>query len=274
MPWGPDGQQAAILLTFDNYGEAFEQQQGRWAADRTPGTHPTAHEIVPALMDELRCLGLKSTYFVEGCNAALYPTQLQAIHADGHEIGVHGWQHETWYRQPMAMRARILRKSVGALREIGITATGFRPPGGIVTADTARWMAELGMHYVSPLADTGGPFGNIGNHPFHWQDVDALYFEPWLAEARQTVFGGEGLRSLSDWEAELNAVIDRALAGNTCTVLVFHPYLLADDDRRRVLGTFLARLAVESRVWTPRMVDFHHWQSASLQVPGQAERTV
>jgi len=61
----------AVLLTFDNLGEAADLER-----DLTPpapvGEHPSVTVALPALLDRLRDLELPATFFVEGINATVY----------------------------------------------------------------------------------------------------------------------------------------------------------------------------------------------------------
>jgi len=268
MTWGPQQSDAAILVTFDNFGEAFDIQRGRWPDDATPGTHHMPHRILPDLMDMLGHAGLKTTWFVEGCNARLYPDQLRALNTAGHEIAIHGWQHETWAEQTAENRPGILHNCIEAFRTLGIRPTGFRPPGGAITPDTTRIMYQLGLEYVSPLGTDISRQNGVDIYPFQWRDVDALYFEPWLDQARQQVFGDIRLKSPADWAAALDATIDRCLNRKSCHVMVFHPYLLGTDGRMDILRSFLDRLSRHPAIWTPRMADFHRWHNrAEMALP-------
>ena len=96
MSFGPDRRARAIVLTFDNLGEASALQRGTWDP-RTPlGSDPSVTRALPRLLDALDHSGLRATFFVEAINCELNPDALRTISARGHELGVHGWEHEVW----------------------------------------------------------------------------------------------------------------------------------------------------------------------------------
>jgi peptidoglycan/xylan/chitin deacetylase (PgdA/CDA1 family) len=47
----------------------------------------------PLILNELRALGVRATFFVLGSKAEEYPDLISAIAGEGHEIGEHGYSH-------------------------------------------------------------------------------------------------------------------------------------------------------------------------------------
>ena len=118
QPEGTREMSDRVVLTFDNLGEASELERGTWPADEPLGRHPSVTEALPRLLDELDAHGLTATFFVEGINCELYPDAVREIAARGHEVGVHGWRHETWgsWRPPRARAARARRRCLPGAR--------------------------------------------------------------------------------------------------------------------------------------------------------------
>jgi peptidoglycan/xylan/chitin deacetylase (PgdA/CDA1 family) len=71
--WGPDACRAAVSVTFDNLGEAADLERGVWPEDEPLGLHFSVKRTLPRILDTLDKLGLRTTFFVEGLNAELYP---------------------------------------------------------------------------------------------------------------------------------------------------------------------------------------------------------
>jgi peptidoglycan/xylan/chitin deacetylase (PgdA/CDA1 family) len=88
-----DAPAARIALTFDNLGEAAEEELGDPVAR---GAHHSVTEVLPKVLKLLDSAGLKATFFVEAINAERYPEALRRLIDDGHELGCHGWRHETF----------------------------------------------------------------------------------------------------------------------------------------------------------------------------------
>src|ERR1700730_5839750 len=111
--WGPESKPAALSVTLDNFVEAFEMSVGLLPEDYSAGRHETATTILPRLLPALG--DLKVTYFIEGINAEIYPRELTAISAAGHEIGLHAWQHEAWNRLSLVRQENLLQMSLRAM---------------------------------------------------------------------------------------------------------------------------------------------------------------
>src|SRR5450755_4367764 len=126
-----------VLLTFDNLGEAADLERGTWPEDEPLGRHPSVTRVLPRLLAELDAQGLRATFFVEAINCELYPDALREIAARGHELGVHGWRHESWGELAPPRERELLVRAGDAFRTLGLQhPRGFRPPGGLATADT------------------------------------------------------------------------------------------------------------------------------------------
>ena len=174
----------AVLLTFDNLGEASELERGTWAPDEPLGRHPSVTEALPRLLDELGAYRLRSTFFVEAINCELYPEALREIAARGHELGVHGWRHEAWGELAPTRERELLVRASGAFRELGLAPRGFRPPGGAATAQTAGLLRELGYAWWSPAVDAVADVPGLRDVPFHWELVDAYHLMESFAQRR------------------------------------------------------------------------------------------
>jgi peptidoglycan/xylan/chitin deacetylase (PgdA/CDA1 family) len=219
-------------VTFDNLGEVADLERGSWPADAPLGRHATVTRTLPRILDALRESAVRATFFVEGLNAELYPGALREIDAAGHEIAYHGWRHERWADlDPVAERAS-LERGVRALDALGLRPTGFRPPGGALTPATPELLRALGFTYVSPAADAAEPLDGLSVVPFHWTLTDALYYLPHFADLRE--------RHLGTRDEQPPDRLRAAIAAARNEIVIFHPFLLDDDDRFAVLRETLA----------------------------------
>jgi peptidoglycan/xylan/chitin deacetylase (PgdA/CDA1 family) len=221
-------------LTFDNLGEAADLERGRWPADAPLGRHASVTRTLPRILELLEEVGARATFFVEGLNADLYPDALREIDAAGHEVAYHGWQHEPWAGLDPAAERASLERGVRALDRLGLRPAGFRPPGGSLTESTPGLLRELGFSYVSPEAGAAQPLDGLTVVPFRWPLVDALYYLPHFADLRERHLGTRDEQPPS----RLRAAID---AAGDDEVLVFHPFLLGDDERFAVLRSVVER---------------------------------
>lgn len=228
----------AVSLTFDNLGEVADLHRGQWPADAPLGRHASVTRTLPRILDLLGSSGVRATFFVEGLNAQLYPEALREIAAAGHEVAFHGWQHERWGDLDPAAERASLERGVRALEALGLRPVGFRPPGGELTEASLPLLREYGFEYCSPLGTEAVVSDGLAMLPFRWELVDAAYYLPHFARVRGTEAPLPPER--------LRAAIDAALAGEGFVALIFHPFLLEDEERFEVL-----RWAVERVPSTP-----------------------
>jgi peptidoglycan/xylan/chitin deacetylase (PgdA/CDA1 family) len=238
-----------VVLTFDNLGEAAEEERGTWTG--APGAHPSVHVALPALLDLLGELALQATFFVEGVNAERYPDAVRAIAARGHEVGLHAWRHDRWGGLDGARQAELLARGVAAFGALGVGVEGFRPPGGELPAGGLERLAAAGLRWCSPAGGrvTSDPSG-IAVLGFRWPLVDATYLYAPLAEQRRALGLGDATLGAGDAVQRLEA----GLADDDPAVLVLHPFLAVDPAVREAHAGLLRRLAAARDAGALRIV--------------------
>jgi peptidoglycan/xylan/chitin deacetylase (PgdA/CDA1 family) len=88
----------------------------------------------PRVLDALRDLGLRATFFVLGEQVAAQRSVARRIVDDGHELAVHGWRHVPHLlRSPWAVHPDAER-TVREIRSVtGVTPRFWRPPNGVLS---------------------------------------------------------------------------------------------------------------------------------------------
>jgi hypothetical protein len=236
-----DARSAEIVLTFDNLGEAADEELGL-PVDALP--HFSVVEALPRVLSLLDGVGLQATFFVEAINVSRYPDALAAIVEQDHELGCHAWRHESWHRLDTAARSDVLRRSLAALRSCAVEVQGFRPPGGLLEEADFGVLGEEGIRWASPSGRRAGVREDLVCLPFAWRDIDAYFFAPVLAPLRQADRdSGEPLSSAQFAEA-VQGRIDASLRseGDEPLCLIFHPFLYTTEERFAVLADLLDRL--------------------------------
>lgn len=114
----------------------------------------------PALLTLLQRYGFCATFFVNGKKARQYPFLVEAILAQGHELGNHSYSHEAciMFRSP----ARILREMMLTQRVLarhGVAPALFRPPVGIHVPAYAEALYQSGLQAVN-FSCRGRDLGN------------------------------------------------------------------------------------------------------------------
>jgi peptidoglycan/xylan/chitin deacetylase (PgdA/CDA1 family) len=119
----------------------------RWRVDVPEGSNEVfltfddgpVPEVTPWVLDTLKDLGVKATFFCIGKNIAARPELFERVKAEGHGVGNHTWDHPNgWDALPRAYYRNVLRCQA-------LTGTMlFRPPYGRVTN---RQLAALYPRY-------------------------------------------------------------------------------------------------------------------------------
>jgi peptidoglycan-N-acetylglucosamine deacetylase len=163
-----------LCITFDNFGCAAEYGfgQGKLPPCKFPELVPPTewdryNEIgltlgQPRMLDVLKQLDIKTTFFAEGYAAVLHPTEMKRWTDAGHEIALHGWKHEMWANlTSREQEERLVSLSVAAMTELlGYGPLGIRPPGFKINPWTDEVLKKNGIEYVSTVASREAGFAD------------------------------------------------------------------------------------------------------------------
>jgi peptidoglycan/xylan/chitin deacetylase (PgdA/CDA1 family) len=110
------------------------------------GPDPAA---TPRVLDRLAARSVHATFFLVGERAAACPGLVRAIAAAGHEIGSHGLRHRNaWILGPAATREEVLGGVARLADILGTVPRLYRPPWGLVNAETLRTVRRAGLRIV------------------------------------------------------------------------------------------------------------------------------
>jgi peptidoglycan-N-acetylglucosamine deacetylase len=247
--WGPDRRRAAVSVCFDNLGEARDVGEGTWPRGRVHGAHPSALEALPRILAGLDELDTAASFFVEGWNLDVYPDQIHAIVDRGHDLGLHGWVHESWGRLPLDEEVELLGRSVAAAARLGVRFEGFRPPGGVLTGSTLSLLRERGFRFCSPLAEAVTLSNAVVVLPFVWRVVDGYHYLEELTELRRSQGDPHEVASPADCASALRRALRAVIDSGQYTALTFHPFLTLDPEAYLVARDLIAELASDDDIW-------------------------
>jgi peptidoglycan/xylan/chitin deacetylase (PgdA/CDA1 family) len=253
--------QDVVVLTIDNLGEASALERGEQRAPT--GRDPSVTRALPWLLDELDRHGLTATFFVEAINCEIYPDAVREIVTRGHEIGHHGWSHETWRGLSPENERGALRLGLDAFESLGLRPRGFRPPGGELTAASPALLREYGFEWCSPVGDHDEVRDGLAYVPFDWELVDAYHLMDSFGALRASRGDPQKRRApveLADWLAH------RLAAGGRQT-LILHPFLMLDDAWSAGVGEVLSALGELARDGVTSVVPggvFADWMRGAL----------
>lgn len=107
------------------------------------GPNPTA---TPLILDVLAERGVRATFFVLGRHAERWPALVERVHAEGHQIGNHGYYHrKLHFRGPAYVRDDIARGTRAIEAAGGGTPRWFRAPHGFRSPWVNHIAASLGQ---------------------------------------------------------------------------------------------------------------------------------
>jgi polysaccharide deacetylase family protein (PEP-CTERM system associated) len=160
---------------------------------------PQIEASTGALLDLLRQRGIKATFFVVGEIAQRYPHLIQAIAAEGHELGCHGMGHRPlWELTPGEFRSE-LEQFAAVMSSVvpAVDVIGFRAPTFSLDNRT-RWaltiLGSLGYHYDSSIFPVRTPVYGVSGGPLHpyYPSLDNVAAEAATASRHQLGEDGQG----------------------------------------------------------------------------------
>ncbi|MDT8399909.1 MAG: polysaccharide deacetylase family protein [Pseudomonadales bacterium] len=250
---------ALVCFTMDNLSDAADLGRGLISQPRQPGNRPALERGFPALLELYARYDIKITHFVEGWNGEAHPQELQELLRQGHELGMHGWQHEDWKTLTATQARDLAERATAALeRASGTRPRAFRAPGGARSSATAQILSDLGYRIDASLGPGGDDAGAVSQLtptlwtvPYEWQAVDATH---WLWNSR----------SCEEVEAIWRAALTRAAERNGFLTFIWHPHVMGIDADRLALGARILEWVTRDDSFRPvslrKLVEYHQAQ--------------
>ena len=146
-------------------------------------------KTTPQALDILKKYGAKATFFMVGQNIAGNEAIVKRVHNEGHQIGIHTWDHPVLTKLPLeTAQKEILDTQTAINNVIGIKPTITRPPYGAINAtiqnsvdqsfimwnvDSLDWKTRNTKAIMQEIAKTQ-PGSIILMHDIHQTSIDAL----------------------------------------------------------------------------------------------------
>jgi polysaccharide deacetylase family protein (PEP-CTERM system associated) len=193
------------------------------------------------ILQMLNAAGVQATFFVLGWVAERYPSLVQEIAAEGHEIASHGYWHQLVYQQKPEEFAEDVARSLRVIRNACPDAEiiGYRAPSFSITQQSLwAWdlLSDLGIKYDSSVFPiTGHDTYGMADAPRVASQVTPRLYEFPLSTVRY--FGrnwpvaGGGYFRLMPFRLTCHA-IRRINAENQPAVVYLHPWEFDPDQPR------------------------------------------
>ena len=106
----------------------------------------------PRLLKLFDRLQIKTTWFIPGHSIETFPSQMKAVAAAGHEIGVHGYSHENPIAMTRQQEEDVLDRSIELVQQLsGRFPTGYVAPWWEFSPITNELLISRGIRYDHSL---------------------------------------------------------------------------------------------------------------------------
>lgn len=178
VPW-PNGAKCAACITFDMDADSILHLEhpsdsiSRVSAISMMRYGPEV--AVPRILETYRRLEIRQTFFVPAWCIEQYPAAVEAMVADGHEVGHHGYIHENPRGAGRDEEAYWLERGIEIIeRHTGQRPRGWRAPLYNFSNHSADLLIEQGFLYDASLMGDDVPYvlktdeGELIELPSHW----------------------------------------------------------------------------------------------------------
>ncbi|MGG1941661.1 polysaccharide deacetylase family protein [Paenibacillus polymyxa] len=119
------------IIRFGAFRKGTTKNQVAFTFD--DGPHP---RYTPKLLDLLQDYQVKATFFVLGSQAELHPDLIRRMDREGHQIGIHNYNHiSNWLMLPWTVRRDHMKRTADIIESIiGKRPDHYRPPWGLMNA--------------------------------------------------------------------------------------------------------------------------------------------
>jgi peptidoglycan/xylan/chitin deacetylase (PgdA/CDA1 family) len=218
----PEGHDACLILTHD-----VETQQG--------------YDFIPRVLAIEDELGFHSSWNLVAHKYDLRADIVSLIIARGHEIGIHGYNHDGklyYSKKRFGERARYIN---AALARYG--AVGFRSPQ---VHRNLVWLQELEVLYDASCFDYDPYQPFPGGTGCIWPFMAGRFVElPYTLPQDHTLFNVLGMKDISVWRKKTEWLLENRGMVHALT----HPDYLMQKNRLQLYRQFLEYLRAAPRLW-------------------------
>jgi len=206
-----------------------------------------------ALLDLFARYDVSATFFVLGWVAERFPSLIARIHAEGHEIASHGYEHRLVHEMtPASFRADLRRAAQAIESAAPVSVEGFRAPSFSIS-EASLWahdvLREEGYRYSSsvfPVRHDRYGIPSFPRRPVRLEDAAGrpLWEFPmttWRVLGRNVPAAGGGWMRVLPLGV-MHRAIRAANADGVPAIVYTHPWEIDPDQPRVAAAPRMARL--------------------------------
>ena len=245
----PNGAKVAVCLSWDMDNETFEIAAGNTAPVVLSQGEYGATEGVQRIMALYDKYDIPGSFYIPAVSGMLYPDMIQEItKRPRHEIGVHGWIHESLPDiDDRAEEERLMNKAIEFwTKTLGKHPAGYRAPAWAFSKYTLDLIRKAGFQYDSSAMGMDEPYELVANGqptglvelPVDWILDDYPYFiSNGALPAPELIF--------KVYQDEF----DVAYREGTMFMLTMHPMISGHRSRIIYLDKLIAYMKSKPGVW-------------------------
>ena len=238
----PGNTQCVAMLTFDVDGVSS------WL-NRNPDyiNHPSLMSqaeygpsvATPRILDILDAHAIKASFYIPGYVAETHVDLVKEIADRGHEVGHHGYMHESPSTLSAEEEKGVLERGSEILKGItGQAPVGYRSPGWELSEHSLDFLSSLGFQYDSSLMGDDAPYTvkapatgkELVELPISWllDDAPNFVYAP-VADRLGPMRGPDEV--FANWAAEFEGLYRYGRSFN----LTMHPQFIGRPGRLLML---------------------------------------
>ncbi|HTU56401.1 MAG TPA: polysaccharide deacetylase [Acetobacteraceae bacterium] len=261
----PEGARCAVGLSFDADHDTIPLRDADESPMRLSQGQYGSRQAIPRIRRLLAAEQIPATFFYPAVSALLYPDEVHALAAEGHEIGIHSWIHERNTTLPLAAERDLSRRAADVLADLaGREPVGMRTASWDFSPNTLAIIREMGLLYDSSLMADDDPYELLADGeptgivelPPEWIRDDAVYFN------MERFSGLRPYTPPSSVEEIFRAEFDGAWEERGLYILTMHPHISGHRSRLPVLARLIAHMKEMGGCWFATHEQIARWCKA------------
>ena len=260
VPW-PDGARCAVAFTFDMDADSILHLSHHTTADTRIAALSALRygpEVaVPRLLALWREFGMTQTFFLPAWCIERYPAAVEAILADGHEIGHHHYLHEHANELTAERELYWFQRSTEVIeRATGRRPRGYRAATYKFSRDTLDILVREGIDYDASLFGDDVPYlldngaGTVVELPAHYGLDDWPHYQ--FSRDFGTLMPIKSTRQAMEVFTE---EFEAAWEYGGLWIAVWHPFLSGRLARAAAIRRLVQHMHDKGKVWFAPLED-------------------